>query len=393
MTPWARTLILLAVAAFAAGPAAFASTPPTDHIDSIPVDVGVPFAPIPVTIEGKRHLIYELHVTDMGRDDLALRTVEVLDGPSRRVLGTYSGAALAAAIVHPGAPDPADPAVIGHGSQAVVFLDIIGDSATKAPVTLLHHLQFAPMNIAAAEGAQSHVTTAPTRVSSTPPAVLAPPLRGGNWLASHGPSNTSSHRRTLLTLNGSTTIAQRFAIDWTQIGPDGQIFRNDPASNANWTPYGADVLAVAGGRVVSAVDGLAENDPTADAKAINITYDNATGNHIVLDIGHGRYVLYAHLKTGSLKVQAGDVVKAGQVLAALGNSGKADAPHLHFQVMNGPSPLASEGLPFVFSRFSLQGHVASLAIFVDGTGWRATEDASMRRLEIPAENAVVAFPQ
>jgi len=39
----------------------------------------------------------------------------------------------------------------------------------------------------------------------------------------------------------------------------------------------------------------------------------------------------------------------------LGNSGQSTAPHLHFQVMDASSPLAAEGIPFVFDRFGFLG--------------------------------------
>ena len=48
------------------------------------------------------------------------------------------------------------------------------------------------------------------------------------------------------------------------------------------------------------------------------------------------------MQPGSLKVKVGDTVKTGQVLGLLGNSGNTDSPHLHFHVMDGPSPLALE---------------------------------------------------
>ena len=37
-------------------------------------------------------------------------------------------------------------------------------------------------------------------------------------------------------------------------------------------------------------------------------------------------------------------------MGELGNSGNTDSPHLHFHVMDGPDPLASDGLPFQFDR-------------------------------------------
>ena len=67
------------------------------------------------------------------------------------------------------------------------------------------------------------------------------------------------------------------------------------------------------------------------------------------DIGDGNYAFYAHLKTGSVKVKVGDQLTTGQVIAALGNTGNSDAPHLHFHVMSTPDPLRSNGLPFVIS--------------------------------------------
>jgi murein DD-endopeptidase MepM/ murein hydrolase activator NlpD len=51
-----------------------------------------------------------------------------------------------------------------------------------------------------------------------------------------------------------------------------------------------------------------------------------TGNHLVLDLGDGTYVMYAHLQRGSLAVRVGDRVGAGQQLARCGNSGNSTEP-------------------------------------------------------------------
>ena len=61
--------------------------------------------------------------------------------------------------------------------------------------------------------------------------------------------------------------------------------------------------------------------------------------------------LYAHLQPRSLKVRSGDRVRRGQVLGLVGNSGNSVAPHLHFHVMDGPSPLDSNGLPYLIDSF------------------------------------------
>jgi len=59
-------------------------------------------------------------------------------------------------------------------------------------------------------------------------------------------------------------------------------------------------------------------------------------------------------------------------------------------VMNGRSPLASEGVPYVFESFEVQG-VLSLK---DGAWNPSSETKPVRhRMEIPIENAVVRFPE
>src|SRR5262249_49328921 len=160
--------------------------------------------------------------------------------------------------------------------------------------------------------------------------------------------------------------------DWIRIGADGQAFRNDPANNRNWSAYGADVLAVAGGTVIDAKDGVPENDPTSDKKAVPIDLETVGGNHILVKLPSGAAVFYAHLQPGSIKVRIGDRVREGEAIGRIGNSGQADAPHLHLHITDRPSALAAEGLPLVFRSFVLQGHLPSLAILANGQGWRPT---------------------
>jgi murein DD-endopeptidase MepM/ murein hydrolase activator NlpD len=361
-------------------------------IQAIPVELTVPVAPTPVNAEGQRHLVYELHITNLGQADLVLQRVDILEGSSSAVLTSYAGDVLAHVLARPGTSALADRRMIGPGLRAVVFIDVMESSASKPPASLIHRLEFKPLTPDDASGEQSIVQGAAIRPSRLAPIVLGPPVRGTGWLASHGLSNESSHRRTLITLDGKMRISQRFAVDWTRIGADGEVFRGDPSNNANWSPYGADVLAVADGRVADLQDGIAQNDPTSDTKAVPITFETAGGNYLILDLGGGRFAFYAHLQAHSFRVRLGEHVRRGQVLALLGNSGKADAPHLHLQITDGNSPLAAEGLPFVFDSFELLGHVSSLKVLVDGTGWRASEAPSRRHNEMPIENAVVAFP-
>jgi murein DD-endopeptidase MepM/ murein hydrolase activator NlpD len=132
-----------------------------------------------------------------------------------------------------------------------------------------------------------------------------------------------------------------------------------------------------------------------DPSTINL--ENVDGNHVVLEIGEGLYAMYAHLQKGSLQVKPGDLVKRGQVLGKLGNTGNTSAPHLHFQIMGGPSPLGSNGVPYIFDALTLEGEIAeaqyAAAPGVEGIwnqGMLATP--SDRHGQFPLNLAIVEFP-
>jgi murein DD-endopeptidase MepM/ murein hydrolase activator NlpD len=142
-----------------------------------------------------------------------------------------------------------------------------------------------------------------------------------------------------------------------QLDADDHFFSGDLKQLANWKYFGANVHAAADGVVVSTVDGQPNQVPGGFARGA--TLETANGNAIVEDIGNGDFALYAHLRPGSLLVKKGYRIRQGQVMALLGNSGNTNAPHLHFHIVDGPSPLDSNGLPFEFTSSEVQGRVTS----------------------------------
>ena len=353
----------------------------------LPFELRVPAPPMPVQAGGKSRLVYELYITNLdprGRE-LEIMALDVLTEGRAAPWLHLEGAALEAVLKHPGlAAEPASPRKLGGGMRAIAFLWL--DAEGAVPKALSHRLTVH------FESGDKSMDGGRVAVRDGTPVVLGPPLRGGRWVVGNGPSNTSDHRRAISTVDGWPRISQRFAIDWVQLGDDGVPYKGDSKKNESWLDYGQDVLAVADATVASIKDGIPQNTPLAPEMAVPITLDTIGGNDVVLDLGEGRYAFYAHLQAGSLRVKPGDKVRRGQVLGRLGNSGNSEAPHLHFHVGDADSALASEGLPYVFSEFWVQGAIESADDVVAGKGWKANATEERRTAEIPLENAVVRFP-
>ena len=361
---------------------------------SVPVDLEVAIAPTPFKSDGKFQLLYELHITSFRTKPLELTRLEVIDQDGKLLPNaSYADKELKAILDVPGAADDVpDKRVIGGGMRAVAFLQLSAATKAALPRSLRHRLYFKqndPTN-----HTDRVVEGGAVVVNSAEPLVISPPLRGERWVALEAPENSGSHRRTIVVVDGKARIAQRFAVDWSRVGLDGQVFHGDPANNANWVPYGAEVLAVADASVVDVNDGIPENDPTSDKKAVAITLETVAGNYVILNLGNERYALYAHLQPKSMKVKIGDKVHRGQVIALLGNSGQADAPHLHFHITDGNSPLGAEGVPYVFESFEQEGTISSLKVLTNGEGWKPDTKHSpdVRHMEMPIKNAVVNLP-
>ena len=81
--------------------------------------------------------------------------------------------------------------------------------------------------------------------------------------------------------------------------------------------YGSNIFAALDGTVVQS----------------GYKYDN--GEFITIDHHNGYYSMYAHMVSGSRRVQVGDYVVKGQVIGSMGRTGAATGVHLHFSIWNG----------------------------------------------------------
>lgn len=313
--------------------------------------------------DGRWHVVYELVAANGRPGPAMLERVGVTDAASpARGLATFDGAALAQRTRMLNSRPPETSAIEANGMR-LVLLDLTFASAAEVPRGLAHRLDtlVRPTPTAATPGAVAY-TGAPIALG-TEVVTIAPPLTGPHWVAFNGCCGPGvSHRSTVMPVNGRLHFAQRFAIDWMRLDDQGRLLHGDPADVRSYTGYDADVLAVADATVVETLDDLDDQRPGKNPDPSTITIDNVDGNHVVLDLGAGRYAFYAHLRKGSVAVRPGNHVTRGQVLAKVGNTGNTSAPHLHFHVMDGPSVLGSEGIPYVIDRFALAGDIPEAAV-------------------------------
>ena len=366
-----------------------AQTPGPAH-SGFPVNVVIPQPPAPVVAAGRTRLVYELHLTNFAPMPFDLAGIEVVAGDS--VLASWRGDALAAMLMPVGTAGEMGSAArtLAAGRSLVAFIDLTLPAGAAVPAGLSHRLLFTAK---IGDGATIERTVSGVAVTVGPPApVIGAPLRGAGWVAANG-LFAPDHRRSFNAVDGHEHLAQRFAIDWVRLGPDGRFFRPNGSLNTNFSGYGAAVIAVADGTVSAVIDGQPENEGNNPVSSRTVTLDSITGNSLVLDLGQGRYALYAHLQPGSIKVAVGDKVRAGQVLAKLGNSGNSDAPHLHFQLMDANSPLGAEGLPYAIAGFTQNGILPDLSGLDTGQPWPGEPGpAAAHSAEFPVDNAVVTFP-
>jgi Peptidase family M23 len=372
-----------------------------------PEDVVSPLVVMPLTspnpvlgADGKVHLAYEMVLVSMAPADIGLKKVETLDATSGAVLGTMEGDGLAQMLKLNGGNKGT---TLSGGGSGTLFMDVTLAKDATVPKAIKHRFDIdvakaAPAQVSgdhdpAPEPAQALVFTSNPLAVGPAAVVIAPPLKGSNWVAGGGCcAPPSYHRGATLPINGAIHVAERFAIDFVQLNDKNMLIAGPMETLSSYAYFGDEIYSVADGTVVGTADGLKEQVPgklPADA-----TIHMAAGNHVVVEIGEGRFAFYAHMQPGSVRVKVGDKVKTGQVLGLLGNSGNTDTPHLHFHVMDGPSPLVSNGLPYVFTDFTGQGRVTHEQPLWTGGAVTVDKDAlaGPHKDQLPLADQVVSFP-
>lgn len=100
---------------------------------------------------------------------------------------------------------------------------------------------------------------------------------------------------------------------------------------------GVNVLAAASGRVRGKRDGMPDTGLTAETAAL--IRGRECGNGLVIEHGDGWSTQYCHLKQGSVQVEKGQQVNVGDVIGQVGQSGRAEFPHVHFSLRKNDVPI------------------------------------------------------
>lgn len=348
--------------------------------------------------DGKYHVVYELTFTNARPGTATLKKIAILDTDTpTKTIATYEGGELLSRLRTLGNTAASSPEIEFNGMR-LFLIHLAFASPAEVPRRLVHHVE-----LLGASGAAPEPTPSPSSYTVTPfplntrLPVIGPPLAGKGWVAVNGCCEVDgAHRKTVLPVNGQLYIAQRYAIDWMRLDEAGRLVHGDPSDVHSYPCYGDDLLAVADGSVVSTLNTLDDQIPGTLPDPKTITVQNVDGNHVVIDLGNGFFAFYAHMQKGSVAVQPGDQVKRGQVLGKLGNSGNTSAPHLHFHIMDGPSVLGSDGLPYVIDQFQLAGRISkeqfAAAEGVEGNWSQGLfAEPSLRQKQFPLDLMVVDF--
>ena len=141
----------------------------------------------------------------------------------------------------------------------------------------------------------------------------------GHWNWGNGPGAADFHMH-------YKNEDQRYGYDMGMfLSVDGQqrLSVGDPAKNANYFCWNQPIYSIDDGTVIAVVDNSPENN--GDGGQLPGTWNNM----VVVEHPVNKYSVFVHIRPNSAVVTVGQTVKAGEMLARVGNAGSSGAPHLH----------------------------------------------------------------
>lgn len=193
------------------------------------------------------------------------------------------------------------------------------------------------------------------RLSTELPLVEVETPVQGWWV----PLNSPAER---IPSHGTDLYGQRYAYDLVQYDEELQSFSTRPLWHQffglvraeSFLCWNQPVFACFDGEIIASAndwpDRLKINTLLQSIRAhwlerapIGDDFRSLLGNHVIIG-GHVGFALYAHLRKNSICVTVGQRVRRGDLLGTVGNSGNSTQPHLHFHLMDRPSPRGANGI-------------------------------------------------
>ena len=355
--------------------------------------------------DGKYWFAYELVLTSMVKFELDVTSIDVRDAETESTIATFSGADLEAAmrpIASAGVEEVEKPTSLEPQTSAVVWMDFAVDTKEDIPKAIDHQVDMTPVNAPPAAPKNLNADLKDVRVDRRPPIVLGSPLAPGTWMVNDACCvNYTHHRRGFVALNGEPVVPQRYAIDFYSVDAEHRTWVGDPTVLTSYLSYDKAVISAAAGTVVASFDGLPDQAPPGPPPIPPI--GDTVGNHVIVKVRPGIFLLYAHMKPGSVLVKKGQTLKKGQQIGSVGTSGNSSTPHLHFQVLTERTFFPSDSAPFRFAKFGLVGQLVVTPgverIWDDNMGnqpdgvlpYKEAADPGPRRRVMPLDRDIITF--
>ena len=141
----------------------------------------------------------------------------------------------------------------------------------------------------------------------------------GNWNITQGHSGSITHQ-----------AEWKHAWDFEIKDETNKTYSNAGVNNEDFYSFNKPIIAPAEGIVEEVVNSIEDN------KIGDVNLNENWGNTIIIKHTALLYSKLSHLKKDSIKVNKGDYVKKGEIIAACGNTGRSPEPHLHFQFQATP---------------------------------------------------------
>ena len=292
---------------------------------------------------------FDLLITNRASREIKVRQVSAAVLIGAEVIEQRQVAAQAAETLGPGGTIPA-------ASEAMLYNPLVFNSL-KPGVRIRYEVGFEGEGVPPVS-----VTVAPQPCFNRSRLVL--PL-AGRVAVGDGFDLYSHHRRReyqdpFWKESGIYDHPDRFGLDLKLVDAAGQEFKGSGKSNEDFLAWGQKLRAPADGTVVALHNAQPDNTMIGSENLwtpgdIKTDPMNGYGNYVLIDHGVGEFSLLAHARAGSVTVRKGDRVRAGQVVAQVGNSGSSLGPHLHYELRTGWGLKGITGMPAYFHDVTVVG--------------------------------------